>query len=191
MMVMLDFETLGTEPNSIVISLGAVMFNRSGILGERLFEFNLDDQIKNGRKFSSSTLTWFMNQSDSARSVFKDHDFKITIGEFFKQFEEFLQENLKKENETLKDLKPWSNGANFDVAIIEDMYRKHHLEGEKAIPWKFWNVVCFRTFKMLTKCDLLVARPKGSHHNALEDAKHQANCVLAHWKKMDLKREAK
>lgn len=186
--LMLDFETLGTAFNTAVVSLGGCVFNKEGIHTKRLWTFELDSQIKAGRSITGSTLCWWMKQSDSARSVFNDKAKKFTLAEFVTDFESFIDDSLKQLNEGRDELKPWGNGANFDPVIIEDIIR--NVKGRDDIPWKFWNVWCFRTFDNLTKCKSLHKRV-GVHHNAMDDAVYQAECVLAYWKKLEAAKGAK
>lgn len=190
MHLMLDFETLGTSGDTIVLSLGAVCFNRDGIVGENLFEFDLFDQVQSKRSFTASTMEWWMTKADAdARKVFEHNDFKLKIPEFFRGFEELCDQNLNKCQEKRDELKVWGNGANFDVVLIEDLYRRHHPRMEHAIPWKYWNVWCYRTFNNLTKCKDLI-RLAGTKHNALDDARFQANTILAYWKQQDARKAA-
>lgn len=186
---MLDFETLGTQFDTIVVSLGAVAFNKEGIKNEMLFEFDIPSQQKIGRSWDASTLAWWSKQGDGAKKVFEDSEFKITIAEFLPMFEKFIDESCAKVGEKRDELKPWGNGANFDVVICEDLFRRHHSKGPASIPWKFYNVVCFRTFNMLTGAKDLLKR-HGVHHNALDDARYQAQCVLKYWEREKINREA-
>ena len=192
MYVMLDYETLGNGADTIVLSLGAVYFNRDGIHHEKLFHFNLRDQVSNKRTFTASTLIWWMGQKEGAREVFKKlGDDALTIENFFLEFETESELAMKKVNETWDQFKPIGNGANFDISILEDIYRRHHGKRDEGIPWKFWNVICYRTFNLLTDCKKLLARPHGTHHSALDDARYQANTVLAYWKAQDAKKAAR
>ncbi len=183
---MLDFETLGTGTDTIVVSLGAVGFNKNGIIKEKLFLFDTHDQSLKGRTFTASTLQWWMRQKDEARAVFdpeKNPGKRLTLEEFFTEFYAFNLSALKEVDEGYDQLKPWGNGANFDLSILEDMYRRHHPNRDQGIPWKFWNVFCFRTFNALTDAKRYLARPHGTHHSALEDARYQAQVVMAYWRK--------
>ena len=74
-----------------------------------------------------------------------------------------------------------TTSSGFDITIVEDLYRRHHEKHEFAIPWKFWNVWCFRTFNHLTKARDKFKR-EGVHHDALDDARYQAQVVLNYWK---------
>lgn len=188
---MIDFETLGSGSDTMVLSVGCVAFNKTGIVSSKLFEFDLLSQQIAGRSFTASTLQWWMGQKDEAKVVWKQNENKIYVGEFFALFETFCEEALSKVGEKWDEVKPWGNGANFDISILEDMYRRHHAKRDQGIPWKFWNVFCFRTFNHLTGCKKLLARPHGTYHTALADAEYQTNCVLAYWKAQELKRAKK
>lgn len=183
MHLMLDFETLGSAATTCAVSLGAVAFNREGIIAEASYEFNLDEQARLGRTFTGDTLAWWMRQSETARAVFNSKEPKLKMAEFFEAFEAFIDNAARKVGEKRDQLKPWGKGSNFDISILEDMYRTQNRE----MPWKFWNVRCYRTFAELTKCEERVNRPHGTHHTAVEDARYQAQCVLAQMNKRKTK----
>lgn len=181
MYLMLDFETLGSAGDTIAVSLGAVAFNREGIIGKKLFVFDLHDQIRLGRTFTASTLEWWMRPERApARKVFYDpSEPKLKVEQFFPVFEEFVDACLKKAGDKRDGLRPVGNGANFDITILENFYRCCHPNHEHAIPWKFWNVWCFRTLEHVFGLKKLVPRPHGTYHTADEDALYQANCMIA------------
>lgn len=174
MHLMVDLETLGTSPDSVVLSAGAVFFNKKdGIVLEAYSPFNLDCQLESGRKIDANTLSWWLKQDDKAKKVFTEVE-KAQRYYFLYQFiDDAINDCIADKPFMLKNLKVWGMGANFDVVIMEDDYRRH---GED-IPWAFWNVNCFRMFNKLTKCRDKRAR-EGVFHNALDDARYQARCVL-------------
>lgn len=109
-----------------------------------------------------------MGQNDQAREVFtKKPDSLYSLEMFAESFGNFF------ENEKLH---LWGNGADFDLAIMIDMWERHGLP--KIPGWAYYNHMCYRTFKTLFKCKDLATR-KGTHHNAVDDAIFQAECVLA------------
>lgn len=181
MYLMLDFETLGTAADTIVVSLGAVAFNKERIVLEKLYIFEITEQIKGGRTFSEGTLQWWMQPSRAeARKVFYAPEVPhMKMSDFFPDFESFIDEALFEVHESRDSLRPIGNGANFDVSLIENIFRTLHPKGETAIPWKFWNVWCFRTLNHVFNLYKLVARPHGTYHNALDDARYQAHCFMA------------
>ena len=65
----------------------------------------------------------------------------------------------------------WCCGASFDFPILKYAY---HVIGMKE-PWEFSNEMCLRTLKKLNKGARI--ERAGTHHNALDDAVHQAKLV--------------
>lgn len=165
---MLDFETLGQKPSTVVLSLGAVLFDRERILQKTEWIFNVHEQISKGRTIDFGTIQWWMGQSEAARSIFHASS-SITLQDFGVSFKEFLGD--------AGNVLMWSNGADFDVPILSDIWTRHI---SRELPWKFFNTRCFRTFNAEYDIKKLVTR-RGTQHNALDDAVYQAECVLAHW----------
>lgn len=206
MHVMYDFETMGQTPDTQVVSLGAVAFNRDGVLGKKYWVFDWDNQP--GRTRDADTAAWWARQSNEAKQVFfTPPEKKISLEAFIADNDDWISglcfelgESQSPKTGQWKELKPWGNGANFDIVILEDIYRRNHPKGKASIPWAFWNVWCFRTFDALTKCKELKAKNierKGADdnkvvkHNALADALWQAECVIEHWKRADARKVSK
>lgn len=193
MFICYDFETLGQTPDTIVVSLGAVAFNRDGVLGKKYWVFDWENQP--GRTQDPETVAWWDRQSPEARLVFntpkKD---RISLEQWVEENDRFIEgisfelgEPFDKKTNKWKELRPISNGANFDCVIIEDIYRK--IKGKEFIPYPFWNVWCFRTFDHLFKIKEKMPKNEAGKaivkHNALADALWQAECVLEFWKRQD------
>lgn len=172
---MLDFETLGNRPSTVVISLGAVLFHNGKIHAQREWFFDLDDQVKSGRTIDTSTLKWWFKQSDEARSVFQKEG-GVSLKQFGDEFSQFVKP-------VGSNIKMWGNGADFDVSILSDIWQS---SVKTPLPWHHWNTRCFRTFNTIHNCKDMVVR-KGIHHNALDDAVYQTECVMAVFKKQGLK----
>lgn len=166
--LMIDFETLGTAHDTAVVSLGAVLFNREKIMAEKLWLFNLTGQLDGKRRFATAdTITWWLAQGEKARKVFEKAQLEgIFLKDFVPQFLEFVPASL--------DVRVWGNGATFDIPIIEHILSQF---GAKT-PWKFWNARCYRTMKACFGVDKKFV---GVKHDALDDAKHQANCLIEYW----------
>jgi len=159
--VMVDLETLGNGSNAVIISIGAVEFDKTGL--GREFYMRVDPQscVDAGLKMDVSTVMWWMQQSDAARSAFKGpgaFPLDVALGEFAAWYP--------------KDACLWGNGATFDNVILGNAYKA--LSG--AQPWAYWADRCYRTLKSL-RPDIKMARA-GVHHNALDDAKDQATHAI-------------
>lgn len=158
--VMLDLETMSTNPNAAIIAIGAVAFNKSnGVVDKFYVQINLDSAIQSGGWVDGSTVTWWLKQSEEARSCFFSNENAPHLMDALSRFSEFY----KKHGGMV-----WGNGAMFDNSILGNSYKRCGLD----IPWKFWNDMCYRTVKNMNK-HISLDRV-GTYHNAVDDAESQA-----------------
>lgn len=182
---MIDFETFDNKPTSAVVSVGVVLFTNTKIIGKKYWVFKLEEQFKAGRTVSESTLRWWLSQSKESKKVFDIENLEkgavkwFTLDEFLIDFEGRIGAILKKTKENWDSVNVWGNGSIFDIAIFEDIYRQI----DRPIPWKFWNIIDFRTLDRLSGIKSFVKR-EGVHHNALDDSIYQAKCVIEYFKKV-------
>ena len=162
MNVMVDLETVDNSPTSGIISIGAVMFDGEKITPNKSFYRAVDmhSSIDYGLTCSKDTMEWWSKQSKEANSVFSD-PCKMQLKEALQLFAKYLPE----------DCKLWGNGAAFDNAILSNAYKAVGIEQ----PWKFWNDRCYRTLSSLSNIKRV---QRGTHHNALDDAKSQAEHLI-------------
>lgn len=165
--IMLDLETLGTTPGSVIISLAAVPFDMNGTyMAEALYlKFSAMHAGAFGFRTSVQTQMWWIKQSTEARNeAFSGVSTPLD-----------LVESLSTYLEQSPDVKVWGNGANFDNVLVAAYYEKL----DRKLPWKYTNDRCYRTLKNITPPKLLTHKPTVAH-NALYDAEAQAkNCVAA------------
>jgi hypothetical protein len=160
---MIDLETLGIEPDSVIVSIGAVTFTEAGIEAEAYWPLRLTPQ--NGRHVNLQTIQWWMTQSEEARAVFatppdKAFTLSTALVDLAKAFD--------------KDTLIWSHGANFDEVLLADAYRREAVA--RTPPWTYKNVRCFRTVK--AQYPDVEVPAIGTAHNALDDARYQAQVLL-------------
>lgn len=173
--LMLYLETLGTRVNSPIVAVGACFFDiRTGEIG-RTFDAAIDltEALRYGRA-DGDTLKWWLSQGDAARQkVARGRSDPLKV---YPAFVEFVSDGGS-------DVRPWGNGASFDISMIE--YTISRVTERKA-PWDFWNIRDCRTIKHLATEMRLSAPPerKGVHHTALDDAIHQAEWVSHYWQQM-------
>ena len=168
--LMLDLETLGTNPDCPVISIGAVLFEpETGKIRDTFYiVLDINEQIERGRKVTGDTLKWWMEQSEAAQKVFKDEAKPVDVA-----LAAFLPWIRNAGGTDVSNLKVWGNGATFDVAIMENLLQQY----KTPIHWKFWNIMDLRTFKRFNSKGRSVEKT-GVNHNALDDAIAQANFVI-------------
>lgn len=169
--VMVDLETLDNKPGAVILSIGAVQFDKDG-LGHTFHNYiDTEDCQRLGMTISASTLKWWMSQSDEARRrVFEaeGHSLKDVLFTFSCWFEDSGCEYL------------WGNGAASDNVLLATAY---DLVNDPVIrkPWHFRNDRCYRTMK--NEYPHIEAEPfVGVEHDALDDAKHQASHLIKIWR---------
>lgn len=166
--VMIDIETLGTQPGCALVSLGAVAFWGGKIRDELSLEVSLDSCLALGLRVEAGTLAWWMKQSDEARAAVGRGTAKLE--HVLTQFSHWYH---------LMDAQfLWCHGAIFDEPILRACYRTLGREE----PWKFYSVKDTRTFFSIT--GIHPDRDQGTHHVALDDARSQARAVLAGYHKL-------
>jgi hypothetical protein len=147
-----------TSPVSVRIFYTAIRLPDTALHG---------DSERNGFHVSDDTLRWWSQQSSEAQQVLSDPDAR-PLPEALQSFMIWLTNN------TLPDYaRMWGNGAAFDNVILSSAYRITGLHQ----PWKHWNDRCYRTVKNQYP-DIKLERV-GTHHNALDDARTQAQHLLA------------
>lgn len=165
--LMIDLETLSTSPNAVVLSIGACFFDiETGEIGEKFYKvLDVEQQLDRGRVIDSSTLSWWMNQSKEAKSVFLQKSENVDAA-----LKEFCRWATVTSN--FQDMYVWGNGSTFDVTIMETLMKVSNV----PLPWKFFNVMDLRTFRRFVANNQKVKKI-GTNHNALDDAMSQAQFV--------------
>lgn len=162
--VEIDLETLGTVPGSIILSIGAVLFDpATGALGKEFYcVISKQSSEFFGMTHSVSTLEWWTKQSPEARKVLTEAeaDDAAYMDVALERLTAFIP----------KGAKVWSNGANFDQPLLAVAYDR--IGG--TVPWEFWNGRCHRTLVALCPNEKALRPATVCAHNALEDAKWQA-----------------
>jgi exodeoxyribonuclease VIII len=170
--VMLDLETMGTDPNAAIIAVGAVEFDiEAGHLGETFYSVvDLSSSVSCGGQIDPSTVIWWLKQSDEARAAIcrKGKDIEVVLHEF----SQWISKRAPRD-----DVLVWGNGADFDNVILGCAYHRNGI----LIPWKYSNNRCYRTAKVTHRG--VPMEFYGTPHNALDDARNQAYHLLAILKK--------
>lgn len=155
--VVVDLETLGLEPSSIILSIGAISNT-----GENFYrELNWKEQ-ECTRAVNVDTCLWW-GQQEKDLCPLKG---SVLLQDALVEFSRWLP----------KDSYVWCRGLDMDGAILKDAYRLHHL----SPPWKYNKVRDVRTALHKVPKENLVT-PVRKHH-ALDDAvADMKNLVNAGW----------
>ena len=172
--IMIDLETLGTNPDAPIIAIGAVLFDpATGEQGATFYEaVDFEDACRRGAA-SGSTIKWWLGQSDAARAAVVKGE--ALLEDVLRRFRMFCVE------ESSAAPIVWGNGATFDISILEHAHRQIG----RNVPWKFFDVRDCRTVAALGEgLDVDRSMAKGVAHHALDDAVSQARWVSEIWMKL-------
>lgn len=167
--IMVDLETLGTVPGSVILSIGAVAFDPTG---KRPMDdgfycvVNKQDCMDHYLSVDEDTEKWWERQSPEAQILLEyveDPKQSIPLKLALQQLNAYV-----KKFGGYKDARVWGNGSDFDNALLAVAYRM-----ASVVPtWPFWNNRCYRTLKGV--CPGPKLERVGTYHNALDDARTQA-----------------
>lgn len=164
--VMLDLETMGTRPGSVILSIGAVFFDLNGATGETFYR-NISGKscIDAGLKVDPKTREWWSRQSAEARAAVTTD--QRPLDQVATDFSNWFRAR--------GGVFVWGQGASFDPPLWE---AASEATGRSA-PWRFWNIRDTRTVYDVFGFDAKSFPRDGTYHNALDDALHQVKCVAA------------
>ncbi len=138
--------------------------------------FSVGDSIfLDGAIILNSTIEWWMQQSEETRSVFNAEN-RVSLKDALHGLAYFIETKTGD-----AEVYVWGNGPAYDNAILANAFNATWIKQ----PWSFSKDTCVRTMVMLgrqlgidPKYDLPM---EGKHHNALDDAIHQARYVSTIW----------
>ena len=170
----IDIETLGTSPDTVVLTIGGIKFNPhedDGLHSEFYYRLDADEQIEMGRSVDEKTLEWWETQPEEVKAEALDTNDRIPV-----------EETLKALNKWLVGVdKIWCQGPVFDIGILENLYKQIGLHHN----WPFYIIRDSRTLFGLMDKD-----PRKeidfTAHNALADAIVQSLCIQKVYKKLNL-----
>lgn len=162
---MIDIETLGTEPDCVVLSVGAVKFDPympTEPHDKILWRPAVESQMTAGRSVMEDTLRWWAKQPQHIQDEAFTEDNRIPLESFFADLNKYL----------VGVDKIWCQGPQFDMVILENMFKQfeHHRN------WAFWQVMDCRTIFNMMPTDPRKAIQQNLH-SADADAYYQAVCV--------------
>lgn len=179
MNVMVDIETLDVKKTACILSIGAVTFDPYEVKDVTFYRnISIESNVKYGRTINGETVEWWFKQDKKAQDgLFNPKPMGLL--QAMDAFTVYIKDNLKDKNGI------WVNGANFDLTILRDVFLTLGMD----FPWEYKQECCIRALrKMGPTIDLKYAdykeKTKGTMHNALDDAKLQAQYVVDFWKKI-------
>jgi|JI10StandDraft_1071094.scaffolds.fasta_scaffold492163_2 hypothetical protein len=168
--VVVDIETLGTQPGCPIIQIGYCGFDACDAsftpLISAAYRIPLS-AIQGKDKINGDTLDWWFNQSANAvaelisgagaLSATKPSEVSMLTA-----FAQDIAQHVQRAN-------LWGNSHSFDLVLIEAALARHGMEKH----WNFRNERCYRTLKeelYWVKADPFI----GTKHTALHDSYNEA-----------------
>lgn len=164
--VALDVESLDKRPTALVLSIGLVAFTLQGGEVASFYAEPSKDEQRIYRTMDDGTVRWWETQSLEARQVLLSPGIPVVevlngIGSFLSRFQGGGYEIAG----------VWGYGSDFDNAMVTDLSRAAGF----GDPWPYGKNRCGRTVVELAG---LPKPPNvGTHHNALDDARFQAERI--------------
>lgn len=172
--VMIDLETLDTQPSAVIVSIGATRFGPGAWQPWDTFYLPVAFDPRDGRTVSRSAVAWWMQQPVEVQAALSD-PVAVPLSGALGQLMTWIR------NGGADEVEVWAGPATFDLAVLEHAYRAY---GWANLPWKYNETRCYTT---LRKDHPEVPRQTpGIAHNALSDAIAQAQHVCAiKWPEFD------
>lgn len=164
--VMVDLETMSTDSNASIISIGAVKFwlnvKQTEFTQDQLFytAVSLDSSQQAGLHIKADTVMWWLSQEPEARNAFKN---PVSLASALGAFSRFIPN---------KETYIFGNGAAYDNVVLHNAYKAIN----QKYPVSYKYDVCYRTMCKLSNTP--VPAFEGTKHNALDDAKAQTRHLM-------------
>ena len=159
---MLDLETFGNTPGAVIVTIGAVKFDESGITDR--FECHIDPEscVRNGLVIEPSAVVWWLKQGEVARAGVTKPD-GLPLREALEKFAAWVG-NPKTEF--------WGHGSDFDNVLLAAADRACNIQ----LPWFYSYNRCYRTISRMHRDQLPFQgnADASTTHSALADAEAQA-----------------
>lgn len=182
---MIDLETLSTAADAAILQIGIQAFDPRGDgidpAQGLIIHVSGEASLNAGLRMDWQTIQWWLSLDDNARAgmVAKQAD-ALLLSEALVELVKFGQSHGG-----WSWAKVWSNGAAFDIPILETAFRRCR----RDIPWAYNNVLDVRTMKWLAP-DVPRVTPDVAH-DALSDAQAQAVYVQRCYKAVKPVEQAK
>ena len=171
---MIDLETLSTNPDAVILTVGGVKFNPYNSVEPSqgmYFRVDVDSQTAIDREVMQDTLEWWAKQpKEISEEALGDKD-RISLEDMVK--------TINKWSVGVDVF--WCQGPLFDYAILQNLYKQLG----HPVPWQYWQIRDSRTLFSLVPRDPNEKRE--ALHNALADCYFQAKKVQKIYQQLNLK----
>lgn len=176
--MMIDTETLGLRPDSVVLQIGICVADLDeGKMLVHPYALHGDPHEQADRHIDISTVHWWMQQDRGvAEGVFKAG----TRAEYARSAE-WIFNHIKILIACKNITSVWAGPAMFDLPLLTDLWRHRK-------PWHFTAERCFRTLRTTLDPRGELAPPASEQqHDAAADAQWQMEYLMRLWQANGLK----
>lgn len=166
--VMVDIESLGTNPGSVILSIGAVVFDKEKVHADRTFycAIDIDSCLRAGLVVDGPTINWWLQQEKEAQiAAFSNgRHLHAVLTDFGRWYQDQKADRL------------WAHGTTFDIGMMEAAHRAVRIK----VPWSYRDVRDTRLlYEMAKETGRYTPTSERGGHHALKDAICQAVDVVA------------
>ena len=187
MNVVIDLETLSTEHDAAIVTLGAAFVANNKIVEVFYAGIPVSVAAEAGGDVSVDTLIWWLTKAGKDALLEATYDSAVSTLQLAADETDLLARfSMAVNKATLRhsdgvECCVWGNGSTFDITILESAYKRNGM----TPPWAFWAVRDMRTIRaeVNSLSQMLghgeIARPKPDRpHVALSDAKAEAEELI-------------
>lgn len=166
--IMIDIETMGTEPGCAIISIAAIRFDLDGNIGASLSinNINLKSNISIGLKMEIDSVLWWMRQGESAKKILEQNLDGMSINQALLELSFFIKKVI---DEYPTRYRIWAQSPRFDLAILSVAYTACDLNK----PWSYKHELDTRTINYLNPDIQRKHVYSGIHHDPYYDGINQ------------------
>ncbi|GGO03681.1 3'-5' exonuclease [Haloarcula pellucida] len=168
--VMVDLETLGTDPGAVILSIGAVRFDEVGLSDEFYKNVSIQSCVDAGLEIDADTLDWWLGQDDEVQDVLQGG---VRLSKALAHFSAFYRGADE----------IWAFSPTFDCQILSAAYDAI----DEPTPWNYRDERDCRTLAALPAA--ADVEQQGDAHDALDDAVYQARTVVETLDRLDTNSE--
>jgi len=173
--IMIDIETLGTNPDSCVLQIAATSWDGNEIDVGFLFDVSLSEQVEAGRTIEAKTVCWWLDDKvqSRVRSSVLGRSELVSPQAAVYALNEYIR--VTRQNSDDGKVTVWANPPQFDLTIIKSIMKEWGITPS----WNHWEERDLRTLRNVCReLKINYENKNEEHHSAIADVRHQVEEVM-------------